>query len=121
MAAGAPLANEHSEQDPRVLPERSCPECRTAFRARRADQAYCSSRCNDAAGRRELARARRVYRALYHFRLWPRINAGANFRFICREVSAWIREDREMQRLPPPPHDHDSNRGHERPSRKVGL
>jgi hypothetical protein len=99
----------------------NCPECRNSFEPRRRDQVFCSTLCNKRSEDRALARCRRLYRALYHFRLWPRVNVAANFRFICREVSSWIREDREAQRLPPPPHDHDSNRGHERPPRKVRL
>lgn len=93
----------------------NCPECRAYFEPRRHDQAYCSAECNRAAGAREIARARRVYRALYHWRL-HRKGAGIadNLRFICNEVAAWIREDREMQRKPPPPHDHKADRGHQR-------
>jgi hypothetical protein len=98
----------------------NCPECRAHFEPRRSDQCYCSSRCNKAGSTRELARARRVYRALYHWRLEHR-TFGANMRFVCREVAAWIREDRERQRLPPPPHDHDSDRGHERAPQAVNL
>ncbi|MBP6876534.1 MAG: hypothetical protein KBC34_00810 [Phenylobacterium sp.] len=92
-----------------------CPECRRTFTARRSDQAYCSASCNKAAASRELARARRVYRALYHWRLKRKGPAiAANLRFICNEIASWIREDREMQRKPPPPHDHQADRGHQR-------
>jgi hypothetical protein len=98
----------------------NCPECRAYFEARRSDQTYCSAACNRVGGARELARARRVYRALYHWRLGHK-TFGANMRFVCREVAAWIREDRERQRLPPPPHDHDSDRGHERAPQAVSL
>lgn len=98
----------------------ACPECRTWFEARRSDQAYCSTRCGKAAETRELRRSRRLYRALYRWRL-DRQGFGANMRFVCREIAAWIREDREAQRLPPPPHNHDADRGHERPARKVKL
>lgn len=91
----------------------NCPECRAWFEPRRSDQAYCSTACNKSAMTREAARARRVYRALYHWRLEHK-GFGANMRFVCREVASWIREDRERQRKPPPPHNHDSDRGHER-------
>lgn len=103
------------------LPEcRTCPECRTWYTVRRSDQAYCSAACNKAAASRELARARRVYRALYHWRL-TRGGFGENMRFVCREIASWIREDRERQRLPPPPHDHQADRGHERTPQRVKL
>ena len=42
-------------------------------------------------------------------------------RFVCREVATWIREDRERQRLPPPPHDHAADRGHERAPQAISL
>jgi len=98
----------------------NCPECRAYFEPRRADQAYCSTGCNKSAMNREGARARRVYRALYHWRLEHK-GFGANMRFVCREVASWIREDRERQRKPPPPHNHDSDRGHERAAPGPGL
>lgn len=99
-----------------------CPECRASFTPRRSDQAYCSARCNKAAATRELARARRIYRALYHWRLKRRApTMAANLRFICNEIAAWIREDRESQRLPPPPHDHMADRGHQRPAQLPRL
>ena len=100
----------------------NCPECRAYFEPRRSDQAYCSAACNKAGATRELARARRVYRALYHWRLarkGPHI--AANLRFLCNEVSSWIREDREAQRKPPPAHVHDLDRGHQRERRPVPL
>ena len=98
-----------------------CPECRRSFIPRRSDQGYCSASCNKAGAARELARARRVYRALYHWRL-KRTGPGiaANLRFICNEIASWIREDREMQRKPPPPHDHQSDRGHQRQPQMPG-
>lgn len=103
----------------------NCPECRRAFTPRRSDQGYCSAACNRQAGARELARARRIYRALYHWRLWiagvGRVNPAANLRFICGEIGAWIREDREHQRRPPPPHDHMADRGHQRARPAVQL
>lgn len=99
-----------------------CPECRVLFEPRRRDQAYCSAICNKRAADRELSRARRLYRALYHWRLKREDEGiGANLRFICNEIASWIREDREMQRLPPPPHDHEADRGHQRPARKPQL
>ena len=106
----------------------SCPECRAYFEPRRRDQGFCSTKCNAAANARELARARRVYRALYHWRLAPRkkgmgalAGVAANWRFVCAEVAAWICEDRDAQRKPPPPHDHDANRGHQRAPQGVKL
>lgn len=98
----------------------NCPECRAYFEPRRSDQDYCSTACNKAGSNRELARARRVYRALYHWRLEHR-GFGANMRFVCREVASWIREDRDRQRKPPPPHNHDADRGHERQQQGVRL
>lgn len=98
----------------------NCPECRAGFDPKRSDQAYCSTRCNKAGAARELNRARRVYRALYHWRLTRRGEGiAANLRFICNEISAWIREDRESQRLPPPAHVHTHDRGHQRPARPI--
>lgn len=98
----------------------NCPECRAYFEPKRSDQAYCSAPCNKKGAGRELARARRIYRALYHLRL-EHDKFGPNWRFITREVASWIREDRERQRLPPPPHDHESDRGHEREPQGVKL
>lgn len=97
-----------------------CPMCRAYFEPRRSDQGYCSAACNKKGSNLALKRALRIYNALYHWRLEHK-TFGANMRFVCREVASWIREDRDMQRLPPPPHNHDSNRGHERAPRKVVL
>jgi hypothetical protein len=94
-------------------PRLACAWCASTFRPTRSDQAYCGSPCNKAAATLELRRARRIYRAIYHWRL-QRKSFGANMAFVCREVAAWIREDRAAQRKPPPPHDHESDRGHER-------
>lgn len=103
----------------------NCPECRAYFEPKRSDQFYCCAKCNKAGEARALQRARRIYRALYHLRLWiagkGRVNVAANWRFICREVASWIREDRERQRLPPPPHNHDADRGHERAPQGLRL
>lgn len=90
-----------------------CPECRREFKVGREGQAWCSKECNRVAGNRELARARVLYRALYHWR-YNRKSAKMNLSFICREISHWIQEDRLAQRLPPPPHRHDGDRGHQR-------
>lgn len=98
----------------------NCNECRTWFEPHRSDQRYCGAACGKAAEKRELARARRVYRALYHWRL-GHSTFGENMRFVCREIAAWIREDRDAQRLPPPEHNHDADRGHERARRAVSL
>jgi hypothetical protein len=100
----------------------NCPECRSYFEPRRHDQSYCSAICNKAGATRELARARRIYRALYHWRLNRKGEGiGANLKFICSEVASWIREDREAQRQPPPPHDHALDRGHQRERKPVEL
>lgn len=99
-----------------------CRECRSQFTPRRIDQAFCSPVCGKKADQRELVRARRLYRALYHWRLRRTGEGiGANLRFICNEIAAWIREDREAQRLPPPAHDHMADRGHQRAARAVRL
>lgn len=87
-----------------------CPECRRQFKRAKITQYYCSSDCNREAGKRELTRARIVYRALYRWR-YDRKSAGQNLVFICREIAAWIREDRERQKGPPPPHDHMRDAG----------
>lgn len=88
----------------------TCSECRTPYTRVRVDQLFCSSRCLASAKNRELKRARVIYRAVYEWRL-HRKTAGASLLFICREVAAWIKEDREHQRLPPPRHDHTRDRG----------
>lgn len=102
-----------------------CPECRSEYERKRSDQWFCSTKCNTAFEKRALKRCRPLYRALYHWRLWVggegRLNVAANFKFICAEVGAWIREDREAQRLPPPPHNHDADRGHQRERRPISL
>jgi len=87
-----------------------CFECRSAFTCLRNDQLFCTPECLAKTKNRELKRARVIYRAVYEWRL-RRKTAGASLRFICREVAAWIREDREHQRLPPPRHDHTRDRG----------
>lgn len=97
----------------------ACPECRIYFEPRRSDQLYCSAACNKAAATRELTRARRVYRALYWWRYDRAGGWGPAMRFVCREIASWIREDRAAQRPPPPRHNTDANRGHER--EKQGL
>lgn len=98
-----------------------CPECRQVYTPRRIDQSYCSTRCNDAASKRELARARRIYRALYWWRLDRKRDVAANLRFVCQEIASWIKEDREAQRLPPPRHDHMQDRGHQRAKGMTAL
>lgn len=101
---------------------RSCAWCRIGFTPRRHDQAYCNSDCTKKAETLELRRARRLYRALYRWRLERYSNGwGANMRFVCREIATWIREDREAQRPPPPPHNHDADRGHERPAKPIAI
>lgn len=106
-----------------------CPMCRSYFEPKRSDQGYCSAKCNKLGSILEGRRGRRVYRALYHWRL-PVVGEdgkarkgpfGANMKFVCREIASWIREDRLSQRLPPPPHNHDSDRGHEREPQGVTL
>lgn len=100
----------------------TCPECRAWFKPKRFDQAYCSAACNKSAMSRELARARRIYRAVYHWRLNCRKGGGwGAMTWVCREVASWIREDVAAQRLPPPPHNTDANRGHERVKQGVAL
>lgn len=88
----------------------NCPECRTHFTRKRFDQAYCSADCNREASKRELKRARVVYRALYHWRL-HRKHSGRNLVFLCREIAAWIHEDRMHQKGPPPAHDFTRDAG----------
>jgi hypothetical protein len=102
------------------MDEIQCPWCRAWFAPHRADQFYCSAPCSKNANNLETVRARRIYRALYHWRLEHR-GFGANMRFVCREVAAWIRDDRSRQRLPPPQHNHESDRGHERAPQAVTL
>lgn len=95
-----------------------CPECAVYFAPRRIDQAYCSVPCSKKADSRELARARRLYRALYHWRLDRSKKgvkeAGKLLVFICREIRHWIEEDRLSQRGTPPKHDLMADRGHQR-------
>lgn len=104
---------------------RNCAECRTWFTPHRRDQVYCSTACGKKAEAIELRRARRLYRAAYHWRLWisgeGRVDVARNFRFLCAEIGSWIREDRKAQRMPPPLHDHDSDRGHQRARQEVKL
>lgn len=91
----------------------TCAECADEFEPRRSDQAFCSVACNKANTNRAQARARRLYNAAYHFRL-EHDRFGPNWKFMMREIGSWIREDREAGRPPPPAHNHDANRGHER-------
>lgn len=96
-----------------------CPECNRNFNSTRHGQWTCSARCNRAAGNRELARARVLYRALYWWRLGHGKGAEAMrcFVFIIREIRSWIEEDKKAGRAPPAPHRHDADRGHLRRSR----
>jgi hypothetical protein len=90
-----------------------CHECGRHFPRRRSDQAYCSAGCNAKAGNRAQLRSRVLYRALYHWRLSRRgAQNGADLGFICREIQAWIEEDRAAGRIAPPLHDHLTDRGH---------
>jgi hypothetical protein len=91
-----------------------CPECNRQFTAIRSDQGWCSAACNRKAGNRELARARVIYRAAYHWRMTRgKKGFGAeDLSFLCREIDAWVKEDRLSQRPPPPRHRHDADRGH---------
>lgn len=91
----------------------TCRWCRTQYTKRRIDQAYCSTLCSTNADKLELKRARRLYRALYHWR-YNRKDAGKLLVFICREIRHWIVEDRACQRMPPPKHDLQADRGHQR-------
>lgn len=101
---------------------RACCNCRVRFLPRRFDQEYCSTACNDEAGKRELRRARRVYRVLMRiFGKRKYEGRGADFTFLYREVRSWIEEDRDAQRLPPPKHDHTADRGHQREARPVSV
>ncbi len=90
-----------------------CPWCRTPFKVRRHDQVFCSKTCNAEARKLELKRAVAVYRALYWWRLCRKTGA-ADLLFVCREIASWILEDRLSQRLPPPRHNHQLDRGHQR-------
>lgn len=100
--------------------EMVCRWCRGGFFRARSDQFYCSAACNKSAAVLEGRRARRIYRAIYHWRL-GHSSFGPAMTFVCREVAAWIREDRQMQRPPPPPHNTEANRGHEREPQGVTL
>lgn len=92
-----------------------CRNCGTAFKRRRIDQHYCGTLCSREADKRELKRARAVYRALYGWRdNRSDPSAADDLRFVCREIRDWIEEDREAGRLPPPRHNHNGDRGHER-------
>lgn len=97
-----------------------CPSCSAMFTPRRIDQGYCSVGCSKRGDALELRRARRVYRALYHWR-YKRVTAGRLLVFICREIRSWIEEDRQCQRPPPPMHDLMADRGHQREPKGVGL
>lgn len=102
-----------------------CPMCRAMFSPRRIDQTYCSTGCSKKADQLELARARRLYRALYHWRLDRSKKgvkqAGQLLVFICREIRHWIEEDRLNQQGPPAMHDLMADRGHQRVKAKAGL
>jgi hypothetical protein len=99
-----------------------CAYCGTAFVPLRFDQTVCNKACSTNYKNLEMLRAKRLYRALYHWR-YGRLSRGkrlsgpmvaANLWFICREIAAWVREDESLGRPPPPQHDHGMNRGHQR-------
>lgn len=101
-----------------------CPECGKDYAPIRWDQGYCTVACGKLGANRELARARRVYRALYYRGFSPADLAdaaalGEDEAFLASEIASWHREDREQGRGPPPPHNHIFERGHQR-RRKAG-
>jgi hypothetical protein len=84
---------------------RTCPECQTPFPVRRPSVDFlCSSACNTKATNREMVRARRLYRALYDWRIRRDPDA---WRWICREIARWREEDQAAGRGPPPKADLD--------------
>jgi len=88
----------------------NCHNCNNPFTPWRSDQLYCKPECYREADHRELRRARAIYRCLYWWR-FQRKTAMDDLRFICREIRAWIDEDKAAGRPPPPPHRHDADRG----------
>lgn len=95
----------------------TCSECGKGFEAKRQGQILCSKACNVAMEKRALKRARRVYRALYHWRASR--DDPRDLRFVAREIAHWVAEDKAAGRGKPPRHTHDADRGHERS--RVGV
>lgn len=97
-----------------------CAFCGNPYVRVRVDQVCCQTQCSLAYKNLERTRAARLYRALYHWRLWKSssragvMGVADNLRFICREIRAWIEEDKRIGRPPPHTHSHDLDRGHQR-------
>lgn len=99
-----------------------CSYCGGPFTPLRSDAVACSKRCSTAFKNLEMVRAKRLYRALYHWHMWKSSSKATlmgvkdNLRFICREIRQWRDEDMKRQRPAPPRHDHMADRGHQRES-----
>jgi hypothetical protein len=91
--------------------DKTCAECGVTFKPRRYDQDFCASKCGAVQANREMVRAKRLYRALYHWRM-SRDNKE-DFAFVCREIASWAEADKAAGRKRPPRHRHDHDRGHQ--------
>ena len=90
---------------------RRCAFCGAPFKAVRVDQTSCSTKCGSDLANLEMKRARRLYRALYGWRL--RDDASKDDMRFCREIASWKEEDARAGRPRPPRHQHDLDRGHQ--------
>lgn len=83
-------------------PACKCLECCGDYKRTRVDQNFCTPECKRNYHNREQLRGKRVYRALYHWRKSRGQDSKAQFTLLCREVDAWVAEDRKAGRSAPP-------------------
>lgn len=80
-----------------------CRECGKPYWPRRHDQTFCTANCRKTAHNREMTRASKVYRALYHWRRnRGQGDAKGLFQDVCRIVDRWTQEDKAKGRPLPP-------------------
>lgn len=85
---------------------RECLECGASFIPIRTDQVFCTGKrpkCKQVSANRELARAKAIYRELYHHvSVSGTAERGASLSAIMRQARAWRDEDRAKGVQPPP-------------------
>lgn len=86
-----------------TYPTRHCHNCGEPYQPRRVDQNYCGRPCLVEAQNRELLRAKKLYRELYH---WRKARGSGRMGKLLGDVSRvmdeFIAEDRRRGRPAPP-------------------
>lgn len=75
-----------------------CRNCAATYKPTRSDQRFCSSRCTQEAGNREMLRGRLLYLAAAPWRAARGTGKADEFRTMCRLLDRWAKEDREAGR-----------------------